>query len=207
MLLWVNGNRINRSTDKVLVFLGVLALDVGFGCVLGAMFTSEKKNGSTAAMPVVGAVDLPPPLVAPAVPAPAAAEVPDGPRLLAAGLPRAGFWIRACGLFIDGLIIAICVGAWAGPAMLPILALYGALLWKFRGTTIGGIVCGLQVVRLDDRPLDWPTVVVRALACFLSLIVLGLGFVWAAFDSEKQSWHDKIAGTTVVRPLKRPSLV
>ncbi|MSU23655.1 MAG: RDD family protein [Opitutus sp.] len=124
-----------------------------------------------------------------------------------AALPRAGFWIRTGALFIDGIVVAVCFGPWAGPAVLPILALYGALLWKYRGTTIGGIVCGLQVVRLDDRPLDWPTVAVRALACFLSLVVVGLGFVWVAFDDEKQSWHDKIAGTTVVRPTKRPSLV
>jgi uncharacterized RDD family membrane protein YckC len=29
--------------------------------------------------------------------------------------------------------------------------------------------------------------------------VLGLGFVWIAFDANKQSWHDKMADTVVVR--------
>jgi uncharacterized RDD family membrane protein YckC len=80
-------------------------------------------------------------------------------------------------------------------------------MWKFKGTTIGGIICGLKVVRLDDRELDWPTAVVRALACFLSMAVAGLGFLWVVFDSEKQSWHDKIAGTTVVRVPKGVSLI
>ena len=87
------------------------------------------------------------------------------------------------------------------------LAIYGAIMWKLKGTTIGGIVCGLKVVRVDNREIDWPTAVVRALGCFLSLAVAGLGFIWVAIDDEKQSWHDKIAGTAVVVVPKGVSLV
>jgi uncharacterized RDD family membrane protein YckC len=90
---------------------------------------------------------------------------------------------------------------------LPLLAVYAACLWRLRGTTIGGIILGLKVVRLDDRPMDWTTAVVRALACFLSLVVVFLGFIWVAFDPEKQSWHDKIAGTIVVRVPRGLSLI
>ena len=88
-----------------------------------------------------------------------------------------------------------------------VLAVYGAAMWKTKGTTIGGIVCGLKVVRLDDREIDWPTAAVRALSCFLSLVVGGLGFIWVIFDADRQSWHDKIAGTTVVRVPKGGSLL
>jgi uncharacterized RDD family membrane protein YckC len=35
----------------------------------------------------------------------------------------------------------------------------------------------------------------------------GLGFFWIAFDPEKQAWHDKIAGTVVVRGAGARSLV
>jgi uncharacterized RDD family membrane protein YckC len=123
-------------------------------------------------------------------------------------LPRAGFWIRAAALLIDLILIGIIFGPLsAGHLILPGLAAYGAVMWKYKGATIGGIVCGLRVVRLDDLPLDWPTTVVRALGCFLSLAVAGLGFVWVVFDSERQSWHDKIAGTVVVRPPRGASLV
>jgi uncharacterized RDD family membrane protein YckC len=123
-------------------------------------------------------------------------------------LPRAGFWIRAAALLIDLILIGVIFGPLsAGHLILPGLAAYGAVMWKYKGTTIGGIVCGLRVVRLDDRPLDWQTTVVRALGCFLSLAVAGLGFVWVVFDSERQSWHDKIAGTVVVRPPRGASLV
>ena len=76
-----------------------------------------------------------------------------------------------------------------------------------KGATIGGIVFDLQVVRVDGRPLDWATAIVRALSCFLSLFIFGLGFIWIAVDHERQAWHDKIAGTVVVRLPKGVSLV
>ncbi len=63
------------------------------------------------------------------------------------------------------------------------------------------------MVRLDDRPVDWTVAIVRALGGFLSLFVAGLGFIWVAFDPERQSWHDKIAGTTVVHVPKGTPLV
>jgi uncharacterized RDD family membrane protein YckC len=39
------------------------------------------------------------------------------------------------------------------------------------------------------------------------LAVIGLGFFWIAFDAGKQAWHDKIAGTVVVRVRKGVPLV
>jgi len=48
---------------------------------------------------------------------------------------------------------------------------------------------------------------VRALGGFLSLFVAGIGFIWVAFDDEKQSWHDKIAGTTIVKVPKGTALL
>ncbi|MBI4625110.1 MAG: RDD family protein [Verrucomicrobia bacterium] len=127
----------------------------------------------------------------------------------AATLPRAGFWIRVAALLLDAILLGIIVGILhrGGPTLPLLLAAYGAVMWKMKGTTIGGIVCGLKVVRIDGREIDWATAIVRALGCFLSLAVVGLGFIWVAFDDEKQSWHDKIAGTTVVRMPKGVSLL
>ncbi|MET0497911.1 MAG: RDD family protein [Steroidobacteraceae bacterium] len=123
-------------------------------------------------------------------------------------LPRAGFWIRMGALFVDGLLIAIALGALhdSGDTWLLVLAAYGAIMWKLKGTTIGGILCNLQVVRSDGREIDWPTAGIRALSCFLSLGAVGLGFLWIVFDDNRQAWHDKIAGTLVVRVPKGVSL-
>ena len=143
--------------------------------------------------------------MAPPPPAPpaAATHLP----LATAGMPRAGFWIRTAALLIDLILAGVAVGFFIPHGIPILLAAYAACLWKYRGSTIGGIIFGLRVVRMDDRPIDWTTAIVRALGCFLSLIAVGIGFIWVAFDPERQSWHDKIAGTTVVRPPKGVSLV
>jgi uncharacterized RDD family membrane protein YckC len=41
--------------------------------------------------------------------------------------------------------------------------------------------------------------VVRYLGYFVSTIPLFMGLVWVAFDPRKQGWHDKLAGTVVIR--------
>ena len=213
--------------------LAALTAALGLGCSIAALLTA----GKSPATPTFPEVPFAPPVVpataamAATSPAPAAQSAGFGtaeqvpPMMNAAAsaaampppviamapnvtLPRAGFWIRAAALLVDLILIGVIFGPLsAGHLILPGLAAYGAVMWKYKGTTIGGIVCGLRVVRLDDRPLDWPTTVVRALGCFLSLAVAGLGFVWVVFDSERQSWHDKIAGTVVVRPPRGASLV
>ncbi|MGH8302795.1 MAG: RDD family protein [Steroidobacteraceae bacterium] len=136
---------------------------------------------------------------------------PGGPaaELDVAMLPRAGFWIRMLALLIDLILVGVAL-SWVhhgGRGMLLLLAAYGAIMWKLKGTTVGGIVCDLKVVRIGGGPLDWGTAIVRALGCFLSLVVAGLGFIWIAVDREHQAWHDKIAGTVVVRVPKGVGLV
>jgi len=129
--------------------------------------------------------------------------------LNAAVLPRAGFGIRMVALLLDVILIGILTHQvyHHGDFHLLLLGAYGAVMWKLKGATIGGIICGLQVVRVDGRPIDWPTAIVRALSCFLSLAVVGLGFIWIAIDQDRQGWHDKIAGTAVVRAPKGASLL
>lgn len=139
--------------------------------------------------------------------APGPAPLASVPPAVAAALPRAGFWIRMAALLLDALLVGFVVHVLNMYHLeLLALAIYGAVMWKLRGSTIGGIVFDLKVIRLDGRPIDWETAIVRALGCFLSLAVAGLGFFWIAFDHDKQAWHDKIAGTVVVRVAKGVSL-
>jgi uncharacterized RDD family membrane protein YckC len=140
---------------------------------------------------------------APGIGAPASNPAPH----ISADLPRAGFWIRMGALLLDVILIGFAMSLLRpfGDFHIVILAIYGAVMWKLRGTTVGGIVFDLQVVRVDGRPLDWETAIVRALGCFLSLAVVGLGFIWIALDQNHQAWHDKIAGTVVVRVKRHGS--
>ncbi len=180
------------------------------GIIAGDTLIGGPGRGSPSPLAVLGS--LPIHMAPPPPPAPALAT--------SAALPRAGFWVRMGALAIDLLLCILAMvfvanllplyrfGIHLNPLHLPLFAaVYGALLWKFRSTTIGGIVCNLKVVRLDDRPLDWTTSIVRALGCILSVAAVGLGFIWIAFDDDRQSWHDKIAGTVVVRLPKGTPLV
>ena len=213
----------------VVGFITYKALDVlGLGIVvytllLGFRASRARSPAPRAAPPTASP---PPPAASQTEPLMAAqnatAESPDAPATTAAAAPaaaaaqvdasapaqisielenRAGFWLRMAALLLDLILVAIAFAAAdiSGHRVLLALAVYGAVMWKLKGTTIGGVVCGLRVVRLDGRPIDWPTAVARALGCFLSGAVAGLGFIWVVFDSERQSWHDKIAGTVVVR--------
>jgi uncharacterized RDD family membrane protein YckC len=62
-------------------------------------------------------------------------------------------------------------------------------------------------VRQDGQPLSFLTAFVRILAALFSACVLFLGFFWIGWDRDKQGWHDKIAGTVVVRLPRAVSLV
>ena len=150
--------------------------------------------------PSAGAAD------APGQRGPATAAAPRQP--VSAALPRAGFWIRMAALLLDVVLVGFFMSLFHHAHLqLVVLAAYGAVMWKVRGATVGGIVFDLHVVRLDGREVDWETAIIRALSCFLSLAVAGLGFIWIAFDGNHQAWHDKIAGTVVVRAAKAPPLV
>jgi len=203
--------------------LGLLVFNltglIGLGAVVSTIVSGRKREkGATPPPASAGPAEN---ICFPDPPAPAPASAPPRPRVAisAATLPRAGFWIRMGALLLDVVVMAMIVGLTSSVfprlmhmdlglgASLLVLAIYGAAMWKTKGTTIGGIICGLKVVRLDGREIDWPTAAVRALSCFLSLMVGGLGFIWVIFDADRQSWHDKIAGTIVVRVPKGGALL
>lgn len=196
--------------------LGIL----GLGVVIYTLILQFKANRAARPAPVPAA-----PAYAAGVPVTptgeAGAAIPVAPVGLppvisAATLPRVGFWLRLTASFLDFILVAIVMGmlskvfhGWFSPGgSVPFwFAVYCVVMWATKGTTIGGIICGLKLVRLDDRPLDWSVAIVRALGGFLSFAVVGLGFIWVSFDDERQSWHDKIAGTTIVKVPKGTTLL
>ena len=153
-------------------------------------------------------VDEPPPLTTTPPPVPPLRMPTTVATTPVSLLPRAGFWIRTGALILDALLVAVLTKLMGlNGYFLVLFAAYATVLWAIKGSTIGGMICGLKVARLDDRPVDWSVSLVRALAGFVSLVPLGLGFFWIAFDRDRQAWHDKIAGTIVVRPPRGVSLL
>jgi uncharacterized RDD family membrane protein YckC len=76
---------------------------------------------------------------------------------------------------------------------------YHIAFWTWKATTVGGIVCQLRLTRLDGTPPHFAEAMVRGLSGIFSLAVAGLGFFWILRDPERQAWHDRIAGTYVVK--------
>ncbi|MGI2860518.1 RDD family protein [Shewanella algae] len=77
------------------------------------------------------------------------------------------------------------------------------LFWHYKSATPGKMV--LRAVIVDADTLQKPStasLIVRYLGYIPSTLVLGLGYLWVALDPRKQSWHDKLAGTLVIRAPK-----
>jgi uncharacterized RDD family membrane protein YckC len=143
-------------------------------------------------------------------PSSAAAAMPSAPSHLPETLsyPRAGFWERMGAGFLDIVLVSILGSIVHVVPLGFLLALaYFTGMWAWKGTTIGGIVLGLKVVRMDSQPVTFAVALVRSLAAAFSIVVLFLGFLWIAWDTEAQGWHDKIAGTVVLKLPRGTPLV
>lgn len=144
---------------------------------------------------------------------------------LAPGLqPKAGFWIRALAYVLDflllwtveyllSLLIGLTVGmlglsAEGDPSIEVVIWLFGAALsigyavffTGYCGQTPGKMALRIKVVRTDGSPLGYGRAALReVLGKFVSAILLGIGYLMVAFDSQKQGLHDKIADTYVIK--------
>lgn len=84
------------------------------------------------------------------------------------------------------------------------MAVIVVLFWVFKSATPGKMLVSAIIV--DAKTGSKPShgqFLIRYLGYFVALVPLGLGFLWIAFDEKKQGWHDKMAGTVVVKKSKR----
>ena len=121
-------------------------------------------------------------------------------------MPRAGFWIRTAATILD-FVLLVWLLFFTHKFFLLFWIAYHIAMWTWKGTTIGGIICSLKVVRIDGRPVDLGVSVVRGLSAVFSAVVLCLGFFWVGWTRTRQSWHDLIAGTIIVRVPRAVSLI
>lgn len=132
----------------------------------------------------------------------------------------AGFWIRLGAVLIDMVALMLLLAV-------PLSLIYGVEYWqseeivhgywdvllnyvlplvatiwfwqKYLGTP-GKMALKLKVVDAKTGgKLTVPQAIGRYFAYLVSILPCGLGFVWIAVDSRKQGWHDKLAGSVVIR--------
>ena len=145
-------------------------------------------------------------------------------------LEYVGFWLRFWAFIIDSVLAMVILlpilhaygGASYWPDMwsemysgrgataellqwvLPAIAVI--IFWVTRQATPGKMAISATIV--DAQTGKRPTTgqfIGRYLAYYVSMIPLFLGFFWIGIDSRKQGWHDKLAGTVVVRPRRGAS--
>jgi uncharacterized RDD family membrane protein YckC len=139
-------------------------------------------------------------------------------------LEYVGFWARVGASFIDAILIGVIIWpvltafygeaywsseelvqgpmdfllSWVFPAVAVIV------FWALKQATPGKMAVSAKIV--DARTGGAPTTgqyIGRYFSYFLSALPLGIGIIWVAFDARKQGWHDKLAGTVVVRQKNR----
>lgn len=143
----------------------------------------------------------------------------------------AGFWLRVAAALIDSVLatavilpllilvygkdyllrmlgLAESASYFAGPAevflsyILPAVAII--VFWITRQATPGKSALSLKIVDAQTLgPLSKGQALGRYLGYYISTIPLCLGLLWVAFDLRKQGWHDKLAGTLVIKEQRR----
>lgn len=135
----------------------------------------------------------------------------------------AGFWIRLGAVLIDLMVMGVVL-------YIPSTVIYGSEYWvgdqffygfwdlifsyvlplvgtiwfwlRFSGTP-GKMALKLKIVDAGTgNKLTFGQAIGRYFAYILSAIPFFLGYIWVGFDKRKQGWHDKLAGTVVIRNIK-----
>ena len=139
----------------------------------------------------------PPMAAAPAIPLAAS-------RTVLAAMPKALFRDRLAAFVLDVILMLFVLNIFDLTDEMPGVFFLGLLVyhigfWTWKQTTVGGIICQVRLTRVDGTPLSFADALVRGLASIFSLAVLGIGALWILKDPDNQAWHDKIAGTYVVK--------
>lgn len=86
---------------------------------------------------------------------------------------------------------------------LALTGLYEVMMVRYRGATLGKMLCRIQVVSRDGGQVGWWPAIARwlllyplaQLTCYLFRLVDG---AWCLFDAERDCLHDKMTSTQVV---------
>ena len=141
-------------------------------------------------------------------------------------LEYVGFWPRVGASIVDNLLVGIVIwpivtliygsdywldasftvfkGPWDFLLTWVFPAAAVILFWVAKQATPGKMLISARIV--DSKTGEKPSTgqfIGSYFGYFVSMLPLFLGIIWVAFDRRKQGWHDKLAGTVVVRPIHR----
>lgn len=125
----------------------------------------------------------------------------------------AGFGQRFVSLLIDVIVLIIVqvvlmvvlgVLGEAGATMAQGLGMlvgigYQAYFFTKTGQTPGMKIMNIKLVNGSGEIVSIGQALVRIVVAYISGLVLAIGYLWMIWDANKQTWHDKAAGTFIVR--------
>jgi uncharacterized RDD family membrane protein YckC len=144
-------------------------------------------------------------------------------------VPYGGFWWRVLAYIIDSVVLNIAMSLWGGIVGLGLtLPMHGLdvndqamtgtvmattigftflLNWLYSAVmecsrlqaTLGKLAVGLVVTDLHGDRISFLRATGRYFAKFLSMIILGVGFLMAGWTQRKQGLHDIVAGSLVYK--------
>lgn len=128
-------------------------------------------------------------------------------------LQLAGLGSRILAILVDGICLSIIASifgfnsftyvggalAYNGQGMFILYLAYVIGFWIWKAATPGKMLLGIKIVEANGQNITPVKAVLRYVGYLVSGAIFGLGFLWAFFDGKKQGWHDKIAGTYVVK--------
>ena len=146
-----------------------------------------------------------------------------------------GFWRRWFANFFDAILLGIAyavlivilrvITSLLGTAypefsewVLSTIIFWAYMIWfkGYRGATPGFYILGIRIISINSGVVTIKQIIIRVISSFFSAVSFGLGYIWIAIDANRQAWHDKIAGTYVIRTgaipvrtieLPRPGLI
>jgi uncharacterized RDD family membrane protein YckC len=135
--------------------------------------------------------------------------------------PRAGFGTRLLAFALDALLVFFAAVVLALAFWVPVgsvgfinrpdehpyaywlywglltigAAAYTVLLTAMNGQTVGKQMAGVIILQPDGRMISLRIAMVRFAVSLVSALAFGLGFLWAIWDKDRETWHDKAART------------
>lgn len=113
-------------------------------------------------------------------------------------------------LFIAAFVFAVITHNAQSPLLRFAFQAYLALVagmyfigfWLRGGQTLPMKTWHLRVESAEGGPIGAKQAALRYLLALIGVFLLGFGIIWAIFDRDRQFWHDRMAGTRIVRDDK-----
>jgi len=122
---------------------------------------------------------------------------------------HAGFWERFIAVLIDAVILSVATGSVVAATFGTGIALGFFAPWLYEAfmmssewqATVGKRVMSITVTDINGKRMSFARATGRHFAKYISIFLLGIGFIVAAFSAKKQALHDMIAETLVVKRI------